>query len=221
MIARTGWWMNQRWQCKWCLPSSLGDPWNMWVSHLVIFLAVMPCCSDSFCSSCQAKLFLMVAGIYSDAVHLGSSSKQSPLHVWIGWTESLWGAGRNLAFSMRALTLPFLHVISGSAVNVWRWMPVYSGSAFPFTCCLLSMHGLTGKLVKKKFGWLDTSSWITKLFHWTLSVTVRVVLENIFKIAEPLVETRVGCWVGEWEWKESNFLYYIVCSSLQKPLDSL
>lgn len=178
----------------------------MWVSHLVIFLAVMPGCSDSFCSSCQAKLFLMVAGIYNDAVHLGSSSKQSPLHVWIVWTESLGGAGRNLSFSMRALTLPFLHVISGLAVNVWRWMPVYSGSASPFTCCLLSMHGLPGNLVKKKFGWLDTSSWITELFHWILSVIVRAVLENIFKIAEPFLETRLAV---EWE-SERNLTFCII-----------
>lgn len=56
-------------------PIALGDPWNMQVSHLVIFLAVMPQCSDSFCYNCQAKLFLMVAGIYNDAVHLGSSCK--------------------------------------------------------------------------------------------------------------------------------------------------
>lgn len=35
-----------------------------------------------------------------------------------GRTESLWGAGRNLWCSMRPLTLPFLHVISGLAVCV-------------------------------------------------------------------------------------------------------
>lgn len=48
------------------------------------------------------------------------------LFIWVppvnslglGWTESLWGAGRNFSFSMRPLTLPFLHVISGLAVCV-------------------------------------------------------------------------------------------------------
>jgi len=59
----------------------------MRVSHLVIFLAVMSQCSDSFCYNCQAKLFLMVSGIYNDAVHLDSSSKHpyTALHAgaWV------------------------------------------------------------------------------------------------------------------------------------------
>lgn len=92
------------------------------------------------------------------------------LFIWVppvnslglGWTESLWGAGRNFSFSMRPLTLPFLHVISGLAVYVWRWMPVKSGSAFPLSCSLLSMHGFPGNLVKKIFGWLEVN-WIAPL----------------------------------------------------------
>lgn len=59
----------------------------MRLSHLVIFLAMMPQCSDSFCYNCQAKLFLMVVGIYNDAVHLGSSCKHpyAALHAgeWV------------------------------------------------------------------------------------------------------------------------------------------
>lgn len=58
----------------------------MQVSHLVIFLAVMPQCSDSFCYNCQAKLFLMVAGIYNDAVHLGSSCK----HLYAALRAGAW-----------------------------------------------------------------------------------------------------------------------------------
>lgn len=89
-------------------PVALGDPWNMQVSHLVIFLAVMPRCCDSFSYSCQAKLFLMVVGICNDAVHLGSSCKHlyAALHAcaWVvlihlcmfgwGWTGALWSPGR-------------------------------------------------------------------------------------------------------------------------------
>lgn len=59
----------------------------MRLSHLVIFLAMMPQCSDSFCYNCQAKLFLMVVGIYNDALHLGSSCKHpyAALHAgeWV------------------------------------------------------------------------------------------------------------------------------------------
>lgn len=58
----------------------------MQVSHLVIFLAVMPRCSDSFSYSCQAKLFLMVVDICSDAVHLGSSCK----HLYAALRASAW-----------------------------------------------------------------------------------------------------------------------------------
>lgn len=92
-------------------PIALGDPWNMQVSHLVIFLAVMPRCSDSFSYSCQDKSFLMAAGICNDAVHLGSSCKHLyvALHAcaWVvliylcifgwGWTEALWSPGRTLS----------------------------------------------------------------------------------------------------------------------------
>lgn len=65
----------------------------MRVSHLVIFLAMMPQRSDSFCYNRQAKLFLMVVGIYNDAVHLGSSCKQPyaalPAGEWVVLSVSL------------------------------------------------------------------------------------------------------------------------------------
>lgn len=58
----------------------------MRVSHLVIFLAVMPQCSDSFSYNCQAKFSLMVVGIYNDAVHLGLSCK----HPYAALRASAW-----------------------------------------------------------------------------------------------------------------------------------
>lgn len=111
-------------------PAALRDPSNMRLSHLVIFLAVMPQCSDSFCCNCQAKLFLMMASIYSDAVHLGFSCKhpyvvlharrgwccQSPLHIWT-WVSWITAKCREFTTSC----LPWDHLLFRMKERIFHW----------------------------------------------------------------------------------------------------